>query len=370
MTGIGFRTRRRAGTARPRDDTLSGTREPQETNANRMHAIDFLRDASKTPARPVYALFGDDAFLRREALTEIGRAVLGEAGDDLGMVRFAGEQATLADVLDEVRTLPFFSKRKLVVVESADPFVSAHRKELETYVEHPSTAGALVLSVKLWPSNTRLAKLVEKNGLAVECKGPHERVLTSWLVHLARARFAAHLDDDAARLMVELVGTEVGLLVADLEKLSVYVGEKAKIRREDVARMVGAGRVEEVWNVLEAATTGRGDLALELLDRLLGAGEHPVGLLAAMSAALRRVHHAGQLRRARMGFEEACREAGIHRAGWEQTRKQHAHLGPRRVDQLPQMLLQADLDLKGSSSLTPRVVMEMLLLRLARPRVD
>jgi DNA polymerase-3 subunit delta len=335
-----------------------------------MHAIDFLHEPSKVPVKPVYAVFGDDAFLRKETLTAIGKTVLHDAEDDLGFVRFAGDQASLADVLDEVRTLPFFSKRKVVVVESADPFVTAHRKELEAYAEHPSTAGVLVLSVKLWPSNTKLAKQVEKVGLAVECKGPHERTLTPWLIHLVKSRYGAQLDEDAARLLIELVGPEVGLLVADLEKVAIYVGERTRIHRADVAKMVGAGRVEEVWNVLEAATTGRGELAIELLDRLLGSGEHPVGLLAAMSASLRRVHHAGQLRRARMGFEDACREAGIHRAGWEQTRKQHAHLGPRRVDRLPALLLQADLDLKGSSSLTPRTVLEVLLLRLAHPRED
>src|SRR4051812_49218191 len=96
-----------------------------------MHAIDFLRDPSKVPVKPVYAVHGDDAFLRVETLTAIGREVLHGDEDELGMTRFAGDDATLADVLDEVRTLPFFSKRKVVIVDSADPFVTAHRKELE-----------------------------------------------------------------------------------------------------------------------------------------------------------------------------------------------------------------------------------------------
>ena len=292
--------------------------------------------------------------------------------DDLGVSRFAGEQASLADVLDEVRTLSFFSKRRVVIVEGADPFVTAHRKELEAYAEHPSSAGALVLSVKTWPGTTRLAKLVEKAGQTVECKGPHERELAPWLVEMAKARGNAHLDADAARLLVELVGPEVGLLVAELEKLAVYVGKRAKIHRDDVAKMVGAGRIETIWKVLDAATTGHGGVALEHLDGLLAAGEHPVGLLAAMSFSLLKLHYAGQLRRARVDLKEACRTAGIppYPAAIEQTGRQHAHLGPRRVDQLPALLLQADLDLKGSSTLPPRTVLEKLLVQLSRPRED
>src|SRR3954471_13064676 len=133
--------------------------------AGPMHAIDFLRDPSKIAVKPVYAVYGDDVFLRQETLTAITHEVLRGDEDDLGIVRFVGDDATLADVLHEVRTLPFFSKRKVVLVDSADPFVTAHRKELEGYVEHPSTAGGLILGVKTWPSNTKLAKQGDKGGL-------------------------------------------------------------------------------------------------------------------------------------------------------------------------------------------------------------
>jgi DNA polymerase-3 subunit delta len=336
-----------------------------------MHAIDYLQNLAKSSARPVYAVFGDDAFLRRETLEAIKRAILqGTADDNLAVSRFSGEQASLADVLDEVRTLPFLARCRVVIVEGADPFVTAHRKELETYVERPSPSGVLVLSAKTWPASTKLAKLVEKVGLSIECKGPQERVLAPWLVQLARSRCQAQLDDDAARLLVELVGPEAGLLVSEVEKLAVYVADRSKIRRDDVARMVGDGRIESIWKTLDAATTGRGDLALNHLDGLVSAGEQPVPLLAAMSSSLLKVHHAGRLRCLRMDPKDACREAGIPSLAVEKTQQQHAHLGPGRVDQLPEKLLQADLDLKGSSMLSPRTVLERLILQLSQPRQD
>ncbi len=68
--------------------------------------------------------FGDDAFLVREAITAVGRVVFPEKDTDAGISRFAGATTPLATVLDEVRTLPFFSRIRLVVVEDADPFVA------------------------------------------------------------------------------------------------------------------------------------------------------------------------------------------------------------------------------------------------------
>ena len=333
-----------------------------------MHAFDLMKTPSKVGEATLIAVYGDDSFLRREALKALTRGLLGSDDDELAVTRFAGDKAGLADVLDELRTLPFLVKRRVVIVEDADPFVTAHRKELETLADGKKTAGSLILSVKTWPSNTKLAKAFVKSGLAVECKTPDERELPAWLVQLAKTRESMTLREDAAKLLLELVGPEIGLLSSEVEKLAVYVGDRKAIEREDVARMVGAGRVETIWRALDAATTGKAGEALEDFDRLMTSGEHPVGLLAAMASSLRKVHHAGQLRRAKRSLAEACKESGAFpppRVG-----EQHTHLGPSRVDRLPALLLQADLDLKGSSTLPPEVVIERLAVVLARKRTD
>ncbi len=335
-----------------------------------MHAFEFLRQSRDQPVPPVVAISGEDAYLRREALDEACRRALGGGeDDDLSVGRFSGDSASLSDVLDEVRTLPFLAKTRIAVIDNADPFVSAHRKELEAYAEKPSSSGVLILMVKSWPANTRLAKLVDKVGLAIDAKSPSERELPAWLVEMARQQ-DKKLESDAARLLLELVGPEVGLLASEVEKLATYVGDRKTIKSEDVTRMVGAGRLETIWRVIDAATTGRGGEALEDIDRLLGSGEPPFKLLGALGSSLSRVHHAGELRLKRLEPREACREAGIKPFAVETTLKQHTHLGPTRVRRLPEMLLRTDLDLKGFSQLPPRTVLEKLIVELARPRRD
>ena len=72
---------------------------------------------------------------------------------------------------------------------------------------------------------------------------------------MARSRHALRLEAEAARLLVELVGPEVGLLAGEVDKLAVYVHPRKSIGRDDVARLVGAGRVEKIYTILDAATT-------------------------------------------------------------------------------------------------------------------
>ena len=335
-----------------------------------MNALDWLRDCGEQPIRPIYTVFGDDSYLIRESIAAVARVVLPEEDRGAGLSRFSGPVTPLATVLDEVCTLPFFSRRRLVIVDEADTFVTKYRKELEAYVTNPSDSGILLLQVKQWTATTKLAQLVEKSGLPINASAPRETELVTWLTQLARTRFDSQLAADGARLLVELVGPEAGLLAAEVEKLAVYAGDSQRIERADITKLVGGGRVETIWKTLDAATTGQARVALEHLDNLLTAGEQPTPLVAAMSASLLKTHHAGRLRAARLNLDEACRIAGVPSFAVDKTRKQHAHLGPHRVDQLPAMLLKADLDLKGGSSLDPRTIMEILLVRLSLPRAD
>jgi DNA polymerase-3 subunit delta len=337
-----------------------------------MNALQWLSADDEALILPVYAVYGDDSYLIRESIRRIALTLFPDDEErESGISRFPGASTTLATVLDEVSTLPFFTRRRLVIVDDADPFVTKYRRDLEGYVTRPSDSGTLVLQVKQWTATTKLAALVEKAGASINCASPRERELATWLTQLARTRHDVQLSADAARLLIELAGAEAGILASEVEKLAVYVGEAGQIERADIVTMVGAGRVETIWNTLDAATTGSARIALEHLDNLLAAGEQPTPMLAAMTANLAKVYHAGRLRAAaRLPLEEACRIAGIPTFAVEKTRKQHAHLGPGRVDRLPARLLKADLDLKGGSMLDPRTILEILLVELGLPRTD
>ena len=144
-----------------------------------MNALDWLRAGPGQPIQPVYAVHGDDSYLIRESIRAVAAAVLPDEDREAGVSRFAGPSVPLATVLDEVCTLPFFSRRRLVIVEDADPFVSKHRKDLEAYVAHPSQSGSLLLQVKQWPPKTILAQLVEKGGLAIDATSRARRTSSS-----------------------------------------------------------------------------------------------------------------------------------------------------------------------------------------------
>ena len=209
--------------------------------------------------------------------------------------------------------LPFFSQRRLVIVEEADTFVTKYRKDLEAYVGNPSAHGdpalageAVAGEPRSWP------RLVEKIGLSINASAPREAELVAWLTQLARARFGAQLTADGARLLVELVGPEAGILAAEVEKLAVYAGRFPTRSNEATS--------PNWWAPAASRRSGRPSTRPRPARRVRRSststtfwppGSTPSLLLAAMSASLLKIHHAGRLRAARLNLDEACRIAGI-----------------------------------------------------------
>jgi len=222
-----------------------------------------------TPAEihPVYVLHGSDAYLLDAHRKDIYDRVVGDADPQVCASSFDGS-ADLADVLDELRTVPFLAPRRLVTVRDADAFVSAHREALERFLQSPPSAATLLLLVSRWDLRTRLAKLVAKIGQLLDCSVPEGGNLARWLTRAA-ARRDKQIAPDAAELMAEWVGRNLAVLDGEMEKLSLYVGDRPAITIEDVCAVVTASAGPAAFDLTNAITGGDPAAALKALGGML-----------------------------------------------------------------------------------------------------
>jgi DNA polymerase-3 subunit delta len=330
-----------------------------------MDSLSFLERAGKKPPLPVYIVHGDEDFLKRQVVQTLRKIVLGGEEGDFGLTTLEGDETTLAEVRDELHTLPLLGNSRLVVIENADPFVTEYRAALEELVTEKPARGVLVLLVASWPSTTRLAKLLGSDA-SIVCKAPPVSRLAQWCVSWAAARHGKELTPAAARLLLDLAGSAMGQLEQELAKLASYVGEARSIDEADVDRLVGNSQAQNTWKILDAITGGQPGQGLAILDRLLEQGEDPIRILGAFSFQLRRLAQASRLAQQGHPLPVAIEMAGIQDFNRWRAEKQLRHLGDRRANRLYNWLLETDLGLKGSSQLPPRTQLERLLVRMAR----
>lgn len=351
-----------------------------------VHALDYLPQADPPAPSPVTVVFGSEWLLGNLVLDRIRDQLFGD--EPVPFETYDGEEVQWRDVRDEVATVSLFGqgKPRLAVIHSADDFISKHRAELEKYSEHPSSQSVLVLVTKLFAGNTRLYKIVQKKRLAIDCrvpeistgrdKSPDVPRITEWLTTTAPSRHRARLSRSAAELLIELVGVDFGRLDNELAKLAIFVGEGEEITTEVIEKMVGGWRAETTWDMIDAMLAGEAHRAIDMLARLLQAGEHPYVLFGSVSWSLRRLaatvrvvermERSGQ----RVDLAGALRKAGVFdRRGREGTsERQLRQVGRLRAAQLYQWLLELDLSLKGTHSNPERSrwAFERLILRLSK----
>jgi DNA polymerase-3 subunit delta len=329
-----------------------------------MDSLAFLEKTPSADPQPIYVLHGDEDFLKRQVLLTLRERILGDGTDSFGYSTHAGESATYAAVHDELETLPFLSKRRLVIVNNADPFVSRNRAALEAYIAKPAATGSLVLDMKSWPSNTRLYRIVASSGV-IACNTPKADKLGDWCVRWASSHYDKALTVAAARMLVDLVGLHMGMLDQEMAKLTAYVGDAKRIDVDDVDQLVGHSREESTWKIFDAIGDGRTADALAILARLFDQGEEPMRILGAFSMQLRRLAQAARLVIQGRPMGAALVQVGVPPFAMQGCERQLKHLTRQRASQLYDWLLETDLGLKGGSQLPERVVLERLVVRLA-----
>lgn len=332
-----------------------------------MDALTFLEAKKLTEVFPVYVLHGDERFLQQAVLQRLKKVLLPSEADDFSLSQYQGDNADLARVRDDLETIPFTAPRRLVIIDEADGFVSKYRKQLEKYAAQPSSTGVLILLVKSWPSNTTLAKKTPPNA-AIECKELKDAALKSWLVKWTSQNQDKKLASEAAALLVELIGSEMGILTQEVSKLAAYIGERGTITTDDVDKLCGHSRVETTWKMLDALAEGSAPQALETLHHLLDQGEDPLAIMGAVSWQLRKLVQVARLtQQENETLSAAVAKAGLPPFKREAIARHIQLLGPV-VYKIYDWLLEVNLSLKSSDALPPVVLLERFLLRLVPAR--
>lgn len=335
-------------------------------------AVDYLRNPEKFAPAPVVILFGDEPFLRSEVFKVFRDRLLGEEDAEFSLTVYDGGSARFSDVFRELSTRPMFGGSvRLVRIVDADPFVSESSAQLEDYLDAPVESGILLLQMKTLASTTRLYKKMAQKGLLVDSRLPDIGALSSWLRDWAKKRHNISMTSNAAPLLIDLIGSEPGILDSELARLVLLAPADGKITPEFVSLHVGSWRLRKVWDLVDAVLAGNLPEGLRQLDLLLASGETPIGIVAQMSPTLRKLAAAtlfyldAERNGRRITVADAVRAAKFPPFILEKAGDQMKRLGRARGEKLPGRLLQIDLDMKGATRVNPRTVLEEFLVELA-----
>lgn len=233
-------------------------------------------------AERVVLITGSEDLLRRRALKE----VLGDRpADDFDLEVIVADAAEPTAWIASASTAPFLGDHRTVVVRNLlrqEPGKQAASLS-EALARLPETARLILVVDEETGDESRQQRLAtvrkgwekvvkEAKGKTIVCEAPGKDLRAP--VRAEAERLGKKMSLPAVDLLVEMTGGSLTRALEEIEKLALYVGDAAEIRRDDVELVVTPSREWNVFKLLDAVLAGQPYEALRQL-RLMIAGSRP-----------------------------------------------------------------------------------------------
>jgi DNA polymerase-3 subunit delta len=222
----------------------------------------------------VIALVGNNSFSLRTRLNELVGIFVNEHGD-LALEKIDAEEVDVQVILDALQNLPFLATKKMVVVRG----LAANKLDTEKIEQIIAAAGDdtdLILYEPVIDKRTAYFKTLKSKTQLEEFNELDAHGLARWLVEEAEKR-GGELSTVDASYLVDRVGTNQALISNELDKLITY---RSKISRESIDLLTDALPQSKVFDLLDAAFSGKKAVALELYEQQRALKVEPQAILA------------------------------------------------------------------------------------------
>ena len=229
-------------------------------------ALKTLRDALKRGTFDgAYYVCGEDDFQKDDAVKQLVEAAVEPSMRDFNMEVLRAQEVDSKSLDAALSALPMLADRRIVVVRDASALKKDARKVLDRYLAKPSPDVLLIL---VEASGGKTDKDFSKNTTSLEFEYLTADRIPRWITHYAATHFHKQVSPEAADLLQNAVGTDLNLLVAELDKLASY-SHGRDIEEADVAAIVGVRRGETMADFLDAVASRNVSKALELVPQIL-----------------------------------------------------------------------------------------------------
>ena len=226
--------------------------------------------------KQMYLLFGEEAYLRRQYRDRLKDALLGD-GDAMNAHYFEGKDVNPGQIVDLAETLPFFSERRVIVLENTGWFKSGGEK-LAEYLANPAQTVSFVFVESEVDKRSRLYKQVQQSGRVTEFAEQDERTLKRWIAGILK-KDGKQITEECAEYFLDKVGTDMANIRSELEKLSCYCMGRDVVEEQDVDEVCTTRMSNHIFDMVDAIGEKKTKRALTLYYDLLALKEPPMRIL-------------------------------------------------------------------------------------------
>lgn len=222
-----------------------------------------------------YLIYGNEPYLVKLYRDKLRDAILGDA-DKMNFSRFEGKDIDLKEVNAIAQTLPFFSDRRLILIEDSELF--KNQSDLPEILSGAPESTCFIFVEEEVDKRNKSYKFIKDHGIVAEMNTLDEKNLKLFVASLLKSA-GKKITADTADYLLERTGTDMGNISNEVEKLISYVSDRDTITKKDIDEIVTPQITGKIFQMMDAIGLKQQSKALDLYYDLLSVREKPSHIL-------------------------------------------------------------------------------------------
>jgi DNA polymerase-3 subunit delta len=203
---------------------------------------------------PVYLFYGKENYLKEDILKKLRNRLIDPAYRELNYKVFYGEKLSINEVINDLYTLPLISKHKLVVIKEAEKINKNDETKLIGYFNRLSLKNIFSTLIIIYKENSpkkELITAIKRIGIAANFGITDKAKLVLWIKSKFR-QSNKKITQEAIFYLQSIVGSDLGRLFNEIEKIDIYTKDQKIIEKEDVMTSIGGSEAVNIFKVLDS----------------------------------------------------------------------------------------------------------------------
>ena len=233
-------------------------------------------DIKNQDFKHVYLFCGEEDYLKQQYKKKMQQALLPD-GDTMNFAYFEGRKTEPGEVISLADTMPFFSDRRVLLLEDTGFFKNQCQGLPEYLGELPDYLCMIFVESEV-DKRSRMYKAVKKQGRVVEFTTQDSNTLMRWVLGMMKKE-GKQITQRDMELFLQKTGTDMGNIERELEKLLCYTMGRDVITKADIEAVCTTQITNHIFDMLRAVTDKNQKKALDLYYDLLALKEPPMRIL-------------------------------------------------------------------------------------------
>jgi DNA polymerase-3 subunit delta len=325
------------------------------------------------PSPTIYLLHGNDEFGIQSFLEEGLKPKMGGTPDTaMDITSVDGKTLSLEAIQSETHTMPFLSKRRMVIIK--DPlYLAKGKNKKEQFIQFlesvPSTTALILIEDVLVTQKDKhhwLVDWIKDNKDRCWSRAfnlPKGGAMVRWIQDQAK-EMGGEFDDKGAQLLASYVDEDPRLAKMEVSKLLTYVDFSRPVSEEDVVKLTADVRQGDVFEMVDAIGFGDGEKAMFMLRRLLE-GSEPLPLFGMIVRQFRLLIQVRELLNVNPGLDhiKIAQTLGSHPYPIQKIMPQARLFTIEKLKTIYHQLTEVDKAIK-TNQLEPELAMDLLIASL------